>query len=87
MSDGPPRGISTSTESRCCMKVTAAARLVSSTRIRESSGSPASANAARSTRAMAMFELMAPDEPRRNAALPDLRHSPAASEVTFGRFS
>ena len=30
---------------------------------------------------------MAPDEPRRNAALPDFRHSPAASLVTFGRFS
>ena len=30
---------------------------------------------------------IAPDEPRRKAALPDLRHSPAASLVTLGRFS
>ena len=36
---------------------------------------------------MAMLEVMAPDEPRRNAALPDFRHSPAASLVTLGRFS
>ena len=28
-----------------------------------------------------------PDEPRRKAALPDLRHRPAASLVTLGRFS
>ena len=36
---------------------------------------------------MAMFESMAPDEPRRNAALPDFKHRPNASLVTLGRFS
>jgi hypothetical protein len=36
---------------------------------------------------MAMFDSMAPDEPRRKAALPALRHSPNASLVTLGRFS
>jgi len=36
---------------------------------------------------MAVLEWIAVDEPRRNATLPDLRHSPAASEVTFGRDS
>ena len=36
---------------------------------------------------MARLEAMADDEPRRSTALPDLRHSPAASLVTLGRFS
>ena len=36
---------------------------------------------------MARFERMAPDEPRRKAALPALRQSPKASHVTLGRFS
>ena len=36
---------------------------------------------------MAMFELMAAEDPRRKAALPDLRHRPTASLVTLGRFS
>ena len=38
-------------------------------------------------RLIAMFEVMAPEDPRKKAALPDLRHRPAASDVTFGRFS
>ena len=36
---------------------------------------------------MAMLESIAPDEPRRKAALPDFTQSPAASLVTLGRFS
>ena len=36
---------------------------------------------------MARLEPMAADEPRSSTALPDLRHSPAASLVTLGRFS
>ncbi len=36
---------------------------------------------------MAMLERMAPDDPRRKAAFPDLRQSPKASLVTLGRFS
>ena len=37
--------------------------------------------------AMAWFDEIAPDDPRRNAALPDFIHNPAASLVTLGRFS
>ena len=36
---------------------------------------------------MARFESRAEAEPRRKAAFPALRHSPAASLVTLGRFS
>jgi hypothetical protein len=36
---------------------------------------------------MARLDRIAPDDPRRKAALPDLRHSPKASLVTLGRFS
>ena len=73
--------------SRWRMNSTAASREVSSTRTRPSSGRPALASASRSTPAMAMFDSMAPDEPRRKAALPALRHRPKASLVTLGRFS
>ncbi len=72
---------------RSFMNATADARLVSSTRTSASSGRPALPRASRSTPAMAMFERMAAEEPRRKAALPDFRHSPKASLVTFGRFS
>ena len=69
------------------MNSVAAARDTSSTSTTESSGRPAFATASRSTAAMAVLEWIAVDEPRRNAALPDFRHSAAASEVTFGRLS
>ena len=69
------------------MNSTAASWRVSSTSTSESCGSPALARPSRSAAAMAMFERIAPDEPRRNAALPDFRHSPNASLVTLGRFS
>ncbi len=69
------------------MNSTAASRLVSSTRTTASSGRPALAMPSRSTAAIAMLESMAPDEPRRKAALPDFRQRPAASLVTLGRFS
>ncbi len=87
MSDGPPRGIRQSIESRSCMNSTAASWLVSVTSCTASAGSPALCTASRSTSAMTMFESSALDEPRRNAALPDLRQSAAASLVTLGRFS
>ena len=87
MSDGPPRGMRQSIESRWRMNSTAASRLVSSTSTTESSGRPDLANASRSTATMAMLESIAPDDPLRNAPLPDLMQSPAASLVTFGRFS
>ncbi len=88
MSDGPPRGIRQSIESRWLHELD---RRLPAWCPRpgptQSAGSPALANASRSTPAMAMLDSMAPDEPRRNAALPDLRQSPAASLVTLGRFS
>ena len=73
--------------SRWRMNSTAASRLVSSTRTTASAGSPALATASRRTAATARLDEMAPDEPRRKAALPDFTHSPAASLVTLGRFS
>ncbi len=87
MSDGPPRGIRQSIEPRCCMNSTAASRLVSVTKITASAGRPALTAASLSTLDTAMLEVMAPDDPRRKAALPALRQSPAASLVTLGRFS
>ncbi len=36
---------------------------------------------------MAVLEPIAEEDPRSSTALPDRRHSPAASLVTLGRFS
>ncbi len=51
------------------------------------SGSPCFPPASFRIRASAMFELIASDPPRRITAFPALKHSPAASAVTFGRDS
>ena len=69
------------------MKATAVSCDVSSTSATASSGSPAFTTARRRSATTARLESMAEDEPRRNAAFPALRHSPAASLVTLGRFS
>ena len=69
------------------MNSAAASWLVSSTRMRASSGRPALATPSRRAAAMATLELIAAEDPRRKAALPDLRQSPKASLVTLGRFS
>ncbi len=69
------------------MKATAVSCDVSSTRATASSGSPALPAARRRTATMARFESSAEAEPRKKAAFPALRHSPAASLVTLGRFS
>ena len=45
------------------------------------------AAASRAIRASTAFECAADDEPRSSTALPDFRHSAAASIVTFGRAS
>ena len=87
MSDGPPRGIRQSIESRRRMNSMAASWLVSATRVSASSGRPALANPSRRAAAIALFDARAADEPRRKAALPALRHRPKASLVTLGRFS
>ena len=60
---------------------------VSSTRATASSGRPAFTAAWRNKDTMARLESIAEEEPRRKAALPALRQSPAASLVTLGRFS
>ena len=60
---------------------------VSSTSATASSGSPAFTAARRSSATMARLDSMADEEPRRKAAFPALRQSPAASLVTLGRFS
>jgi len=51
------------------------------------SGRPAAARPSCMHAAIAWLERIASDPPRRMAALPDLRHSEAASAVTFGRDS
>ena len=70
-----------------CMNSTAPSRVVSATRPTASTGSPALASPSRRAAATAWLVVMALDEPRRSTALPAFRHSPAASLVTFGRFS
>ena len=69
------------------MKATAESWLVSSTSPTASTGSPALSRPERSRAAITVLDRMAVDEPRRSTAFPDFRHSPAASLVTFGRFS
>ena len=69
------------------MNSTAAWRRVSSTSTTASSGSPALPAAWRRQATMATLERTAEDEPRSMVAFPAFRHSPAASLVTFGRFS
>ncbi len=70
-----------------CMNATAPSRLVSRTSPTASSGSPAFASPSRSDATIALFDEIAEEDPRSSTALPDLRQSPAASLVTFGRFS
>ena len=50
-------------------------------------GKPAPTAASRAIRARTALECAAEDEPRSSTALPDFRHSAAASIVTFGRAS
>ena len=69
------------------MKATAVSCEVSSTNATASSGRPALTTARRSKATTAWLDARAEDEPRRKAALPAFRHSPAASLVTLGRFS
>jgi hypothetical protein len=52
-----------------------------------SPGSPAASAASSATAASTAFECAAEEDPRSSTALPDFRHSAAASIVTFGRAS
>ena len=87
MRAGPPRGMRQSMRPRRRMKATAVSCEVSSTRATASAGRPAFSTARRRMPTMAWFEARAEAEPRRKAAFPALRQSPAASLVTLGRFS
>ena len=84
ISPAPPRGISTSTK---CISSLAVSWPVSWTKDTQSSGRPAEARAFRIKTVTARLERMASLPPRRIHTLPDLRHSAAASTVTFGRAS
>ena len=50
-------------------------------------GSPAASAASPAIAASTAFECAAVEDPRSTTALPDFRHSAAASIVTFGRAS
>ena len=63
------------------------ARLVSCTSCTLSSGKPTVLHASRSNSVIAILEWNASFPPRRITALPAIRHSAAASLVTFGRAS
>ena len=69
------------------MNSVAALWRVSVTSSSASAGNPALTTPERSASAIAILDWSAADEPRRNAALADFRHSPNASDVTFGRLS
>ena len=82
----PPRGISTSTRPRAAIISLVTSR-PPSTRATASVFTPAFLSPSRRASTQTRFDSMAELEPRSRAALPDLRHNPAASAVTFGRFS
>ncbi len=87
ISDAPPRGIRTSTRPRARISSLTESRLLASSSCTASTGNPAAASASRNTVTRAALERIAVDEPRSSTALPDLKHRPAASTVTFGRAS
>jgi hypothetical protein len=83
----PPRGTMTSTYSGMATRWLTASRSVVSTTCTAVSGSPAAASPSRTQAAIAWLARRASLPPRRIAALPDFRHSAAASAVTLGRAS
>ena len=87
MSDGPPRGMRQSIESRCRMNSTAASWRRVLDQHHASAGSPALAKASRSTAAMAMFDAIAPDEPRQERRVARLEAQPGRVAGDVRRFS
>ena len=83
----PPRGTMTSTCLSSAIRCPTAARSVVATICTAFSGSPAARRPRCTQAAMAWLLWIASEPPRRIVALPALRHSPAASAVTFGRDS
>ena len=82
----PPRGMMRSTTPSCVARCSRSSRPPATSAIAPS-GIPADRPASIATAAKIAFECEAMDEPRNTIALPDLRHSAAASIVTFGRAS
>ncbi len=83
----PPRGTITSTYSVMVISRPTAARSVVSITCTASDGSPAADRPSATSAASAVLDSIASEPPRRMVALPDFRHSAAASMVTFGRDS
>jgi hypothetical protein len=87
MSSLPPRGTMTSTSPFWRSSARVAARSVVRSSSTEETGKPASATAPANTSAIAAFVQSASEPPLRIVALPDFKHSAAASAVTLGRDS
>ncbi len=83
----PPRGTMTSTLAFILTSSLTAARSVIPTTCTASTGRLAARRPACTQAAMAWLLCSASEPPRRMAALPALRHKPAASAVTLGRDS
>jgi hypothetical protein len=72
----------------CCVASSASSpRPPPATRLTQPSGSPAATAASPAICASVAFECIAEEEPRSTIALPDFKHSAAASIVTLGRAS
>ena len=84
MSPAPPLGISTSTYLSRCMSSLADSLPVSSTRLMQSSGSPALTRASLMSLTAHILDLMASLPPLSMHTFPDLRQRAAASTVTLG---
>ena len=83
----PPRGKIRSTTPSCVASSASSSRPPPATSPIAPSGTPAPDAASAAIVASTALECAADDEPRSTTALPDFRHSDAASIVTFGRAS
>ncbi len=86
ISEAPPRGMTTSTRPRAPSSSPTEARSAGSSSI-DPAGRPAFSAVSVRTATSAALVRNAEAEPRSRAALPLLRHRPAASTVTLGRAS
>ena len=83
-SPSPPRGMIRSTTPDCVANSESSSWPPPATSAIAPSGNPADRHASIATEARTAFECAAIEEPRSTIALPDFRHSAAASIVTFG---
>ena len=86
-SPSPPRGMMRSTTPFWVASSASSSRPPPATRTIAPSGMPALSAASAAMDARTALECAADDEPRSTIALPDFRHSAAASIVTLGRAS